>query len=71
MQVSTVGVAESQYRPGVVVPDVSQASPAGEAGIKRGDIILKIQNLEVTGSSGSVPRVVQYILCATSSALSM
>lgn len=63
-QVSTVGVSESVYRPGVLVPDVSRASPAAAAGLQRGDIILKIQDLETTASPSSVPKVVNYILCA-------
>jgi S1-C subfamily serine protease len=62
VQVSTVGVAESIFRPGVLVPDVSKASPAAEAGLKRGDVILKLQNVEVPASPRSVPRVVRYIL---------
>lgn len=61
-QVNTVGVTESVFRPGVLVPDVNRASPAAEAGLKRGDIILKVENLEATASRTSIPRVVQYIM---------
>ncbi|CAL8463938.1 g3473 [Coccomyxa elongata] len=61
-QVNTVGVTESVFRPGVLVPDVNRASPAAEAGLKRGDIILKVENLEATASRTSIPRVVQYII---------
>ncbi len=64
MQVSTVGVSESVFRPGVLVPDVSRASPAAEAGLRRGDVILKVQDLEATASRSTIPRVVQYIMCA-------
>lgn len=45
------------------MPDVNRASPAAEAGLKRGDIILKVENLEATASRTSIPRVVQYIMC--------
>ncbi|EIE19004.1 intramembrane metalloprotease [Coccomyxa subellipsoidea C-169] len=61
-QVSTVGVSESVFRPGVLVPDVSRASPAAEAGLRRGDVILKVQDLEATASRSTIPRVVQYII---------
>lgn len=61
-QVNTVGVTESVFRPGVLVPDVNRASPAAEAGLKRGDIILKVENLEASASRTSIPRVVQYIM---------
>ena len=67
-QVNTVGVSESVYKPGVLVPDVSRASPAAEAGLRRGDVILKVQDLEATASRSSIPRIVQYIMCALATA---
>ena len=61
-QVSTVGVAESQFRPGVLVPEVSRGAPAAAAGVRAGDIILKIGNMELSGNPAAVQRAVHYIL---------
>ena len=57
-----MGVAESQFRPGVLVPEVSRGAPAAEAGVRPGDVILKIGSVELPGSVGSVQRAVNYIL---------
>ena len=57
-----MGVAESQFRPGVLVPEVSRASPAAAAGVRAGDIIMKIGNMELTGNPAAVQRAVRYIL---------
>ena len=44
IQVGAVGVAEVEYQPGVLVPQVAAeaSSAAAEAGIKAGDIVLKV-----------------------------
>lgn len=59
-----MGVAESQFRPGVLVPEVSRASPAAAAGLRPGDVILSIGSMELTGNPAAVQRAVRYILCA-------
>ena len=52
---------ETFFEKGVAVPEVSKNSPAAAAGLKRGDIILKVQNLEVPANPAAVPGVVRYI----------
>ena len=55
---------ETFFEKGVAVPEVNKNSPAAAAGLKRGDIILKVQNLEVPANPAAVPGVVRYITCA-------
>ena len=61
LQVSTQGVPETFFKPGVAVPEVNRNSPAAAAGLRRGDIILKLQNIDVPGNPAAVPGVVRYI----------
>ncbi len=51
-QATTIGFQDINYRPGVLVPQLlSEAeSAAAQAGVKPGDIILKIDNLELDDS---------------------
>ncbi|MGL4882035.1 MAG: RIP metalloprotease RseP, partial [Waterburya sp.] len=52
-QATTIGFQEINYKPGVIVPQLlSEAeSAAAQAGVKPGDIILKIDNLELGSSA--------------------
>ena len=52
---------ETFFRPGVAVPEVNRNSPAAAAGLKRGDVILKVQDINVPANPAAVPRVVRYI----------
>ena len=61
VQVATQGVPETYFRPGVAVPEVNRNSPAAAAGLKRGDIILKVQDVDVPANPAAVPGVVRYI----------
>ena len=54
---------ETFFRPGVAVPEVSKNSPAAYAGLRKGDIILKVQNMDVPANPAAVPGVVRYITC--------
>ncbi|CAL5226212.1 g9051 [Coccomyxa viridis] len=60
-QVATQGVPETYFRPGVAVPEVNRNSPAAAAGLKRGDIILKLQDIDIPANPAAVPGVVRYI----------
>ena len=66
---STQGVPETYFKPGVAVPEVNRNSPAAAAGLRRGDIILKLQNIDVPTNPAAVPGVVRYITCVLSSCL--
>lgn len=61
VQVATQGVPETYFRPGVAVPEVNRNSPAAAAGLKRGDIILKLQDIDIPANPAAVPGVVRYI----------
>ena len=52
---------ETFFKPGVAVPEVNRNSPAAAAGLRRGDIILKLQNIDVPANPAAVPGVVRYI----------
>eukprot|EP00241_Pyramimonas_parkeae_P001486 CAMPEP_0114248472 /NCGR_PEP_ID=MMETSP0058-20121206/13594_1 /TAXON_ID=36894 /ORGANISM="Pyramimonas parkeae, CCMP726" /LENGTH=464 /DNA_ID=CAMNT_0001361887 /DNA_START=142 /DNA_END=1536 /DNA_ORIENTATION=- len=60
-QVSTIGIGEVTYLPGVVVPELLPVSAAANAGIKERDIILSIDDKKVVAGSGSVPFIVETI----------
>ncbi len=61
LQVATQGVPETFFRPGVAVPEVNRNSPAAAAGLKKGDVILKVQDVDIPANPAAVPGVVRYI----------
>eukprot|EP00884_Botryococcus_braunii_P021151 jgi/Botrbrau1/771/Bobra.0181s0025.1 len=60
-QVTTVGVAQLNLRPGVRIPDVVIGSVAERAGLRTGDIILSINGQSIPPIYAAVPAVVQEI----------
>ena len=65
VQATTIGMAEAVYQPGVRVPEVSSTSVAAKAGLKSGDIILRVGEHDVPASSTAVSNVVHAIVYAT------
>ncbi|MBE9181775.1 RIP metalloprotease RseP [Oculatella sp. LEGE 06141] len=62
VQFTTVGVPDGfNYQPGVLVPQVMQESPAAEAGLRSGDIILAIDNRELGSSETAIQELMQTI----------
>ncbi len=61
LQAGTVGIAEPQYRPGVKLGEIKEATIAGRAGLRQGDVLLQIGDLEVAPEAGSVGKVVDKI----------
>lgn len=63
VQFAGVGVPESfNYEPGVMVPQlVSEASPAAEAGIRAGDVIIEIDGQELDASQQAIKTFMQEI----------
>ncbi|MGP1387245.1 MAG: RIP metalloprotease RseP [Thainema sp.] len=63
VQFAGVGVPESfNYEPGVMVPQlVSESSPAAEAGIRAGDVILEIDSQELDASQQAIKTFMQEI----------
>ncbi|KAL4422726.1 hypothetical protein ABPG75_008923 [Micractinium tetrahymenae] len=61
LQAGTVGIAEPQYRPGVKLGEIRESTIAGQAGLRRGDVLLQIGDLEVAPEPGSVGKVVNKI----------
>ena len=60
-QVSTVGLAEQKFEPGVVVKAFTSSSVAREAGIEAGDIILSVDGEKLPASGKSVGKVVNAV----------
>ena len=61
-QVNLSGVIEQSFKPGVLVPSlVDGATAAREAGVKAGDLILAIDDVQVPATSASVSVVADYI----------
>jgi S1-C subfamily serine protease len=54
LQINIVGKAESDYLPGVQVPQVIAESAAEKAGLKPGDLILRVGDYEVKAAADQV-----------------
>lgn len=61
VQVSTVGLAESKFSSGVLVPQVFEGAVAQKAGIKVGDTITKLNGRYLKPSMTAVNDLVNYI----------
>ncbi len=61
VQASTVGMASATLLPGVKVPKVVPGSVAEAAGIRKGDIIVGLNDQTLSNSRENVNRLVQYI----------
>ena len=53
-QIGTVGKAESAYLPGVRVPDVTPGGIAERAGLRGGDVLLRVGDYEVRAAPDQV-----------------
>ena len=62
-QANTVGVAEANYKPGVVVGVVNEGAAGQRAGLQRGDVLLEVGSLKVAPAPDSVQSVVRTIRC--------
>ena len=60
-QAGTVGISEPVYKPGVKLGDIKAQTVAGRAGLRQGDIVLRVGDLEVAPRPGSVNEVVRTI----------
>jgi C-terminal processing protease CtpA/Prc len=61
LQASTTGINESVYRPGVRLGEIRESTVAGQAGLRRGDVVLKVGDLLVAPRPGAVNDVVNAI----------
>lgn len=61
LQVSTVGVAESKFSTGVLLPQVFEGAVAQKAGIQEGDTIMKLNGRFMKPSMTAVNDLVNYI----------
>lgn len=63
VQFSTLGIPEKfDYQPGVVVPEIiSQDSPAAQAGVKAGDVILKVNDRPLEASENAIKSLMETI----------
>jgi C-terminal processing protease CtpA/Prc len=64
LQVSTVGVTESKFSTGVVIPQVFEGAVGQMAGIQEGDTIMKLNGRFMKPSMTAVNDLVNYIKCA-------
>lgn len=64
-QVSTIGLAQARYQPGVLVPEITQFSAADKAGLRRNDLIVAVDGRTVTSAEGAVSKVVSTIKANT------
>jgi len=60
-QVGLVGVGETTFKPGVLVPELLPVSAAAKGGVKTGDIILGVDGAPIEASSKSVQYLVDRI----------
>jgi S1-C subfamily serine protease len=60
-QIGTVGKAESAYLPGVKVPEVNAGGAAERAGIRAGDVLLRVGDYQVKAAPDQVAAVVSTI----------
>ena len=63
-QVSTVGVTESKFSTGVVIPQVFEGAVGQMAGIQEGDTVMKLNGRFLKPSMTAVNDLVNYIKCA-------
>ena len=61
LQVSTIGVIQTSFLPGVRIPEVVQGSVADRAGFKPGDKVTKVQGQEIRASATAVNDIVNAI----------
>ena len=61
MQVSTVGLAESKFSGGVLIPQVFEGAVAQKAGMQVGDTITKLNGRFLKPSVTAVNDLVNYI----------
>lgn len=64
LQAGTIGIPEPVYRPGVRLGEVKESTVAGRAGLRQGDIVLSVGDLQVPAAPTSVQSVVNKIRCA-------
>lgn len=64
-----MGIPEPIYRPGVRLGEIKAATVAAEAGLRQGDVLLRVGDLEVAPSPSSVQDVVAKIRCACTAAV--
>lgn len=51
-QAFTVGIPQLTFQPGVILPEVVKDSIAQKAGLQRGDIVLRVNDIELPGTEG-------------------
>lgn len=61
LQVSTVGIVESKFSTGVVIPQVFENAVGQKAGIQVGDTIMKLNGRFMKPSMTAVNDLVNYI----------
>ncbi len=67
LQATTVGIPEPVYRPGVRLGEIKAATVAAEAGLRQGDVLMRVGDLEVAPAPSSVQDVVAQIRWVLSS----
>lgn len=59
-----MGIPEPVYRPGVRLGEIRPATVAAQAGLRQGDVLLRVGDLEVAPAPSAVQDVVTKIKCA-------